>query len=221
MEKADASYNVVFQYTKNAGAYEGVITWTSFKNKEDFEKCHTLELQRMEKVIAVGVSEEEAVRLVNTTPPEAYAKVAYQEAINPKTGLVNSHILRANINATVSAIFNRPTKGLDTYFVLEQIPENTEIADFREHQYQNLKRLKPEEAPNIGKVNGRDFLMGLCEFQPHMLKSQSRQQLIENLEKIAITADNAADCGVMSKTELNLRCGIRDNVYQLIDILKA
>ena len=31
-------YIVVFAYTKEAGGYEGVVVWTRFSSKEDFEK---------------------------------------------------------------------------------------------------------------------------------------------------------------------------------------
>ncbi len=32
------NYNVVFEYTKECGGYEGVRTWTSFSDKKHFEE---------------------------------------------------------------------------------------------------------------------------------------------------------------------------------------
>ena len=32
------SYIVAFRYTKATGGYHGIVTWTSFDSKEEFEK---------------------------------------------------------------------------------------------------------------------------------------------------------------------------------------
>ena len=62
-------YWVVFVYTQQAKAYAGVRTMTCFPSEADF-KSRTIPLVENghERVLAEGISEEEAKRLVALTP---------------------------------------------------------------------------------------------------------------------------------------------------------
>ena len=61
-------YNVAFRYTRKAGLSHGIVTWTSFASKEDFDKWYTPELRAIEDVAEEGITEERAIQLVNETP---------------------------------------------------------------------------------------------------------------------------------------------------------
>jgi hypothetical protein len=71
-------YNVVFRYREDHRTHAGIITWTSFLSKEEWEQSllHSLEWQNTAKqeVIAEGVTPEEAINLTRSTPREAYLR---------------------------------------------------------------------------------------------------------------------------------------------------
>jgi hypothetical protein len=108
----------------------------------------------------------------------------------------------------------------DRYFVLEQIPSHMMITDFRNHEYHDLKSLKPGEITGTGTVNANLFLRGLADTDPEILRCQSRKQLYTRLEKLASAADTSADAGALDKSEMSLCCAIRDNTYQIMELLK-
>ncbi|MCX6779001.1 MAG: hypothetical protein NTU97_02105 [Candidatus Magasanikbacteria bacterium] len=76
-------YAVVYEYTEAAGGYNGVRTWTAFRDMNDFEKWlkqpdnHVLDNQ---KVIAQGVTEQQAIDIISGTPVEAYAAASIDAA---------------------------------------------------------------------------------------------------------------------------------------------
>lgn len=82
-------YNVVFRGTAEAGAYEGIITWSSYSSKEAFDKHNK---QAEQEVIAEGVTEDEAVKLVGTTSVEARLRVVAEKSKNDE-GKVSLRIL--------------------------------------------------------------------------------------------------------------------------------
>lgn len=108
----------------------------------------------------------------------------------------------------------------DTYFALEKIPEKMKITDFREHKYEGIESLKPEDVSGLGKINARDFLMQLSGRYPDILNSLSSLQLVERLEKVVQDTDFVADGGMGKRDEVNLYCAVRDNTYQIIQFLK-
>jgi hypothetical protein len=108
----------------------------------------------------------------------------------------------------------------DTYFVLQQIPDHIKITDFRNHEYQDLKSLKPGGITGLGYVNANEWLRGLADIDLGILKCQSRKQLHTRLEKLASGTDTAADSGVMDKSQMSLLCAIRDNTYQIMRLLE-
>jgi hypothetical protein len=74
-----SGYNVVFKGNAKAGGYEGIITWSTFKDKDEFE-ARKGSWPDSQDVIADGVTSEEAVKLVKTTSPKARLLAALEEA---------------------------------------------------------------------------------------------------------------------------------------------
>ena len=86
------NYNVVFQYTRETGGYEGVITWTSFPDKEYFENWYTPNIEKRQRAIAKGVTPEEAIKLTRQTPRACRIASCLEEA-TMDDGSVNKKIL--------------------------------------------------------------------------------------------------------------------------------
>lgn len=79
-------YNVVFAYTSACGGYEGVRTWTSFRNKAHFEEWYTEGIRKKQNIFAEGVTAEKAVEICGQTPFAYRLFAAIDEATDPKTG---------------------------------------------------------------------------------------------------------------------------------------
>ena len=93
------SYNVVFEYTKEAGGYAGVRTWTSFESKEAFQEWYTPNLQKRELVFREGVTSDEAIELTQQTPIECYITSCLEEATDPRTGEIDGEVLEMKLRA--------------------------------------------------------------------------------------------------------------------------
>jgi hypothetical protein len=104
-------YNVVFCYKEAAGAYCGVRTWTTFKSKEEFDGWCTPDIQEREKVIAEGVSKDEAVRLTERTPAFCYFNVAVEKSRDSETGVINPFILDMEMAKVAFALSHRAHRG--------------------------------------------------------------------------------------------------------------
>ena len=89
---ADDRYNVVFETTSATKGYEGIITWTSFDDKQSFERWHTEDMKNRYNVLAQGVSSTRAIEMSRGTPLESYLSAARQKATNPETGEVNPNL---------------------------------------------------------------------------------------------------------------------------------
>lgn len=97
-------YNVAFVYTRKAKkGYEGVRTWTTFKNKAEFEAWYTPEIKAKEEVLEEGISDERCIELVRKTPIACYAASAVQDATNQQTGKVNRHVLKMRLQQVALA----------------------------------------------------------------------------------------------------------------------
>jgi hypothetical protein len=62
------SYNVAFVGTAASGYYEGVITWSSYLSKEEFDKAYTPEMRAKQAIVEEGITDERAVELAKQTP---------------------------------------------------------------------------------------------------------------------------------------------------------
>lgn len=98
----DEGYNVVFEYTKETGGYEGVITWSSFKNQEDFKKMYSSDVEKRQRVIAEGVTPERAIELCNKTPTKSDIASCFEEATLPN-GEINKDILEMKLRTILFA----------------------------------------------------------------------------------------------------------------------
>lgn len=58
-------YNVVFKNTSGSVS-DGVIIWTVFKDKKDYEKWNDEKMRQWYKVIEEDVSQERAIELCST-----------------------------------------------------------------------------------------------------------------------------------------------------------
>jgi len=68
------AYNVVFKTI--VGTHNGVITWSSFKNKKFFDEWYDGEMKIWYEVIAEGVSDDQAVSLCSTPEADRAAFIA-------------------------------------------------------------------------------------------------------------------------------------------------
>ncbi len=99
----DETYNVVFAYTKEAGGYEGVITWTAFRDKTHFEEWYSKDIKKKQRVIDRGVTQDKAVELANQTPLACDIAACFEEATDPDTGEINDYILEMKLKTVALA----------------------------------------------------------------------------------------------------------------------
>ena len=58
-----SEYIVALRYTAAARAHAGIVTWTSFHSKEDFDKWFSNGENREQEVVEEEITEERAIRL--------------------------------------------------------------------------------------------------------------------------------------------------------------
>lgn len=76
----ERGYNVVFEYTAAAGGYAGCRTITSFSSKKEFENNYSSGRRVREKVVAEGITDEEAQKIASDVPLESDLAACLQEA---------------------------------------------------------------------------------------------------------------------------------------------
>lgn len=74
----------------------GVVTWTSYANEADFNEQFPSYQEKL-TVVEKGITDERAVELVKTTPPQSYTMSAMREATDPVTGTIDFDALRAQL----------------------------------------------------------------------------------------------------------------------------
>lgn len=95
-------YNVAFRYTKKTGGFHGNITWTTFANKEEFDKWYTPKICERQEIVEEGITEERAIELVQTVPFACRIAACVQGATTPD-GEINQDILEAKMATTLFA----------------------------------------------------------------------------------------------------------------------
>jgi hypothetical protein len=90
-------YIVSFRYTQAAGAYDGVITWTPFSSKEEFDKLRRNGSFKTQVVVEEGITQERAIELTRSTPVTSYRRVALFESTDPDTGKINFDLLQSRL----------------------------------------------------------------------------------------------------------------------------
>ena len=109
-------YNVVFRTTVAVPGYEGVITWSTYQDREELlvQRDKHPHLKEWYEVIAEGVSDDEAVRLSKSTPLSSYLRSSIQEATSPN-GEVSNKILELQLS-TIMMAAEPPFRGRDGRF---------------------------------------------------------------------------------------------------------
>ncbi|MEK7628278.1 MAG: hypothetical protein AAB421_02575 [Patescibacteria group bacterium] len=93
------------RYKKAAGGYAGVVTWTPFASKADFDIWFAKGGHDQE-VVEEGISTERAIRLALDTPLEYSIAAAREKATDPKTGAFDEAVFRFEMqNVTLARIF--------------------------------------------------------------------------------------------------------------------
>ncbi|OHA57881.1 MAG: hypothetical protein A2114_02080 [Candidatus Vogelbacteria bacterium GWA1_51_14] len=90
-------YNVAFVYTEEAGAYQGVVTWTSFGSKEEFDEWYDDEIKKEKRVVEEGVSDKRCIELSLQTPFSSRLAVMIEESIIPDTQEIDPQLLAMNL----------------------------------------------------------------------------------------------------------------------------
>jgi hypothetical protein len=96
-------YNVAFVYTRAAGGYEGVVTWTAFKNKSEFDAWYTAERKARQRVLEEGIMPARCVELVRQTPEACRIAAALEKSTGP-TGQLNPQMFRMELALALTAI---------------------------------------------------------------------------------------------------------------------
>lgn len=100
--KDEGRYVVVFRYTKEAGGYHGVITWTSYPSEEEFNQAYTPEMATHQEVVEKGVTQERAIELTRQTPFACRIAAARQEATDDD-GEFNPFIFQMELDNAIFA----------------------------------------------------------------------------------------------------------------------
>jgi hypothetical protein len=97
-----SGYNVVFKGigVENDGNHYGVITYTCFSSKSDFDEKKQRNDFCKDEVIAEGVTDSEAVELVRSTTMAARIHAAVTTC-TAQDGTVNLDLLESKINDAV------------------------------------------------------------------------------------------------------------------------
>ncbi|HUD08568.1 MAG TPA: hypothetical protein VMQ48_00580 [Candidatus Saccharimonadales bacterium] len=95
-------YNVAFRYTRKAGAYHGVVNWTSFSSREEFQQMYTPERQEHQEVVEEGITEERAIQLTFQTPLSCRLAASIGEATD-EAGNINPTLLEVLLANSIYA----------------------------------------------------------------------------------------------------------------------
>jgi len=96
----EEGYNVVFKNISE-GTHTGVITWSSFKNKEEFDEWYDEKMKSWYKIVAEGVTSDRAIQLCSTPEANQAALLATGREIGK---------LADSISNTISSILNEGDK---------------------------------------------------------------------------------------------------------------
>ncbi len=97
-------YIVALRYTKGAGGYCGVVTWTQFPSKEEFDKVRKQFLNSSnQEVVEEGITDERAIELSKQTPAECRINAAVEESRIPGTNLVDGEALSHHLTNAILA----------------------------------------------------------------------------------------------------------------------
>jgi len=90
-------YQVVFQYTRATGGFEGVRIRMSFRDKKHFEEYYDQEERKTMTVVEKDVTDARAEQLIKDVPRACRIAACYEEALNRETGLIDPFILELKL----------------------------------------------------------------------------------------------------------------------------
>jgi hypothetical protein len=103
----------------------------------------------------------------------------------------------------------------DEYFIIMQFGSQAKITDFRSYDYQSTRSIRPREVPDHPLVSARKFLSELITGdRSSLLFSKTPLQFVDRLSELAAQMNQEAE-----EERINQKLGIRDNIYQLIEML--
>ncbi len=109
----ERNYQVVLEYTSEAGGFKGNRFRTDFNSKEAFDKWYTPDVQKKQKAIAQGVSDSEGLELCEQVPAKCLISACLQAAADSR-GRVNRRALRMELGTVLlSAAYARQEKEGD------------------------------------------------------------------------------------------------------------
>jgi hypothetical protein len=195
-------YNVVFVYTKAAGGYEGVRTWSDFGTKEKFQTWLAEQKELLNNVIAEGVTEDRAKELIAKTPIRAYLCSAVHEAVE-LDGSFNSDKYKTELETILAA--NPKIKPLDLSFVPEYIEKNREkIAEIKKDL--NGKEVKfsqkmvyqhEEQILTLYKEGKQDLQTTIDRLKEEMMLVTSRNTVIATMKEHGIELEKKQLEGIL------------------------
>lgn len=102
-----ADYIVALRYTAAAGAHAGIVTWTPFGSKMEFDEWFKNGGSKEQEVVEQDITQERAIELARKTPLGSYTRAAIHESTDPATGKVNSELLRSRVQEIALALSSR------------------------------------------------------------------------------------------------------------------
>ena len=94
------AYNVAFRYTNQAGGFAGVITWTSYSSKEEFDAQWAQRNNGMEEIVEEGITAERAMELASSTLGQCRMNAILEEHTGPDGAVNYSGALRTVLEYT-------------------------------------------------------------------------------------------------------------------------
>lgn len=88
---------VALRYTAAANGHAGIVTWTPFPSKQEFDDWFKNIGHKEQEVVEEGITEERAIELCQTTPLRSYVRAAITESTDPDTGRVNHDMVQSRL----------------------------------------------------------------------------------------------------------------------------
>lgn len=92
-------YFAAFRCTSKENGHAGIITWSRFDSKKDFDDFWKGQDHSIQEIVEEGITSERAVELVQTTPHQAYINAAIMDSRHPVTGDFHLDILEMKLQA--------------------------------------------------------------------------------------------------------------------------
>jgi len=144
-------YNVVFEYTQEAGGFTGIRTWTTYNDKGHFHRVWVADPKQ--NVLIEGVSDEEAVMLTAKTPEISRIKAAIEESYLGDT-LDTNLLLQAHLPKAVFAIQMDRQKTERPSFYVTHLSETSTSLQGKESLFAAIETCaSPDGRVDLGMIS--------------------------------------------------------------------